>query len=83
MSTPTKDDENSGSGPREYAAKWQHEVSPSPAPQPDPRSPDITSTSDLPPSRPRLESELRHRVAVEHVLPMIAGVLREIAASSL
>src|SRR6516165_772641 len=68
MSTPTKDDQNFGSGPREYAAKWQHEVPPlPPAPQLDPRSPHPAFTSDVPPSVPRLESELRHRVAVERV----------------
>ena len=68
MSTPIDDEENSDSGPRRYAAKWQQEQPTMPLEtQPDVPSPPTAPTYGLRPPRPPLESELRHRIAVENV----------------
>jgi ABC-type branched-subunit amino acid transport system substrate-binding protein len=67
LSTPIEDDENSDSGPRRYAAKWQQEQPTMPSERElDASSPPTAPTYGLRPPRPPLESELRQRVAVEN-----------------
>src|SRR5262245_50145523 len=67
MSAPI-DDDNSHSDPRRYAGKWQQEQPTMPSEtQRDAPSPPTAPTYGLRPPRPPLESELRHRIAVEDV----------------